>query len=69
MLFLNPWLLAGLVGATIPIIIHLVRQQAAKPIEWGLRYDCVVSHQRLPFVKPDNRLDTFAYPVKTNGGR
>ncbi len=35
MLFLNPWLLAGLAGATIPIIIHLVRQQAAKPIEWG----------------------------------
>ncbi|MEY3895371.1 MAG: hypothetical protein RLZZ214_890, partial [Verrucomicrobiota bacterium] len=35
MLFLNPWLLAGLVGATIPIIIHLVRQQAAKPVEWG----------------------------------
>ncbi len=35
MLFLNPWLLAGLIGATIPIIIHLVRQQAAKPIEWG----------------------------------
>lgn len=35
MLFLNPWLLAGLVAATIPIIIHLVRQQAAKPIEWG----------------------------------
>ncbi|MBC8127357.1 MAG: BatA domain-containing protein [Gloeobacteraceae cyanobacterium ES-bin-144] len=35
MLFLNPWLLAGLIGALIPIIIHLVRQQAAKPIEWG----------------------------------
>lgn len=35
MLFLNPWLLVGLVGATIPVIIHLVRQQAAKPIEWG----------------------------------
>ncbi len=35
MLFLNPWLLAGLLGATIPIIIHLVRQQAAKPVEWG----------------------------------
>lgn len=35
MLFLNPWLLAGLLAATIPIIIHLVRQQAAKPIEWG----------------------------------
>lgn len=35
MLFLNPWLLAGLAGAAIPVIIHLVRQQAAKPIEWG----------------------------------
>jgi hypothetical protein len=35
MLFLNPWLLAGLAGATIPIIIHLVRQQAAKPLDWG----------------------------------
>jgi len=35
MLFLNPWLLAGLAGVAIPIIIHLVRQQAAKPVEWG----------------------------------
>jgi hypothetical protein len=35
MLFLNPWLLAGLAAVSIPIIIHLVRQQAAKPIEWG----------------------------------
>lgn len=35
MLFLNPWLLAGLVGVSIPIIIHLVRQRAAKPIDWG----------------------------------
>ncbi|QJE94664.1 PA14 domain-containing protein [Luteolibacter luteus] len=35
MLFLNPWLLAGLAGVSIPIIIHLVRRQAAKPIDWG----------------------------------
>ena len=35
MLFLNPWLLAGLAGVAIPIIIHLVRQQAAKPVDWG----------------------------------
>jgi len=35
MLFLNPWLLLGLAGVSIPILIHLVRQQAAKPIEWG----------------------------------
>ncbi len=35
MLFLNPWLLAGLVAITLPIIIHLVRRQAAKPLDWG----------------------------------
>ena len=35
MLFLNPWLLAGLAAVAIPIIIHLVRRQAAKPIDWG----------------------------------
>jgi hypothetical protein len=35
MLFLNPWLLAGLAGVAIPVIIHLVRQQAAKPVDWG----------------------------------
>jgi hypothetical protein len=35
MLFLNPWLLAGLAGVASPIIIHLVRRQAAKPIDWG----------------------------------
>ena len=35
MLFLNPWLLLALSGVTIPVIIHLVRRQAAKPVEWG----------------------------------
>lgn len=35
MLFLNPWLLAGLAGVAVPIIIHLVRRQAAKPVDWG----------------------------------
>lgn len=35
MLFLNPWLLLGLLGVGIPILIHLVRQQAAKPVDWG----------------------------------
>ncbi|MBC7979290.1 MAG: BatA domain-containing protein [Armatimonadetes bacterium] len=35
MFFFNPWLLAGLAGVSIPILIHLIRQQAAKPIEWG----------------------------------
>jgi len=35
MLFLNPWMLLGLVGVSIPIVIHLVRRQAAKPIDWG----------------------------------
>lgn len=35
MFFLNPWLLIGLAGVSIPLLIHLVRQQAAKPVEWG----------------------------------
>ncbi|MGB1128868.1 MAG: BatA domain-containing protein, partial [Haloferula sp.] len=35
MLFLSPWMLLGLAGVSIPIIIHLVRKQAAKPIDWG----------------------------------
>lgn len=35
MLFLNPSLLLGLLGVGIPILIHLVRQQAAKPVDWG----------------------------------
>ena len=35
MWFLNPWLLLGLVAVAIPVIIHLVRRQAAKPLLWG----------------------------------
>jgi hypothetical protein len=35
MLFLNPWLLLALTGVSIPVIIHLLRRQAAKPVEWG----------------------------------
>ena len=35
MLFLNPWLLIGLAGVLIPVIIHLIRSQAAKPYDWG----------------------------------
>ena len=35
MLFLNPWLLLALTGVSIPVILHLVRRQAAKPVDWG----------------------------------
>ncbi len=35
MLFRNPWLLAGLAGVLIPVILHLIRRQAAKPYDWG----------------------------------
>lgn len=35
MLFLHPWLLIGLAGVALPILIHLVRRQAAKPMDWG----------------------------------
>jgi hypothetical protein len=49
MLFLNPWLLGGLAAAAIPIIIHLVRRQAAKPIDWGAMrflFDTVAMRRR-----------------------
>jgi hypothetical protein len=49
MLFLNPWLLAGLGAVAIPIIIHLVRRQAAKPIDWGAMrflFDTVAMRRR-----------------------
>ena len=35
MLFLNPWLLLALAGVSIPVIVHLLRRQAAKPVDWG----------------------------------
>lgn len=35
MLFLSPWMLLGLAGIAIPVVIHLVRKQAAKPVDWG----------------------------------
>ena len=35
MWFLNPWLVPGLLVVAIPVILHLVRRQAAKPIAWG----------------------------------
>ncbi len=35
MLFLNPWLLIGLVSVLIPMILHLVRKHAARPYKWG----------------------------------
>ena len=35
MLFLNQFLLFGLAGVLVPIILHLIRKQAAKPYDWG----------------------------------
>jgi hypothetical protein len=35
MLFLNPLLLFALAGVAIPVIVHLMRRQAAKPVDWG----------------------------------
>lgn len=49
MLFRNPWLLAGLAGVLIPVILHLIRRQAAKPYDWGaMRFllDTVVARRR-----------------------
>ena len=49
MLFLNSILLLGLVGVLIPIVLHLIRRQAAKPMDWGaMRFllDTVVMRRR-----------------------
>lgn len=49
MLFLNPWLLTGLAGVLIPVILHLIRSQAAKPYDWGaMRFlmDTVVTRRK-----------------------
>ncbi|MDA7881125.1 PA14 domain-containing protein [Akkermansiaceae bacterium] len=35
MLFLNPLLLFGLAGVLVPVILHLIRKQSAKPYDWG----------------------------------
>ncbi|NWK55729.1 VWA domain-containing protein [Verrucomicrobiaceae bacterium N1E253] len=49
MLFLNSILLAGLAGAMIPVILHLIRRQAAKPMDWGAMrflFDTVAMRRR-----------------------
>ncbi len=49
MLFLNSILLLGLIGVSIPIILHLIRRQAAKPMEWGAMrflFDTVAMRRR-----------------------
>ncbi len=49
MLFLNPLLLIGLAGVLVPIILHMMRQQAAKPLDWGAMrflFDTVAMRRR-----------------------
>lgn len=49
MLFRNPVLLAGLAGVLIPVILHLIRRQAAKPYDWGAMrflFDTVAARRR-----------------------
>ncbi len=49
MLFLNPWLLIGLVGVLVPIILHMMRRQSAKPLDWGAMrflFDTVAMRRR-----------------------
>ena len=35
MLFLNTWLLVGLLGVSIPVLIHLLNRRHAKIVDWG----------------------------------
>lgn len=49
MLFLNPLLLIGLAGVLVPIILHMMRRQAAQPLDWGAMrflYDTVAMRRR-----------------------
>ena len=49
MLFRNPLLLVGLAGVLIPVILHLIRRQAAKPYDWGAMrflFDTVAARRR-----------------------
>jgi len=34
-LFLNPWLLLGLAGVLVPVVLHMMRRRSAKPLDWG----------------------------------
>lgn len=49
MLFLNPYLLLGLLGIAIPVIIHLFNRRNAREIKWGaMRFllDSLMSRRR-----------------------
>jgi len=35
MIFANPWILLGLAGVLGPVILHLLKRRAAKPVSWG----------------------------------
>jgi hypothetical protein len=35
MLFLNPWLLLGLLGLSVPIILHLFNRRKSRAFDWG----------------------------------
>jgi hypothetical protein len=49
MLFLNPWLLLGLAGIAIPVILHLLNRHRARRVDWGaMRFllDSLVQRRR-----------------------
>lgn len=51
MLPLNPWMLLGLAGVLIPVLIHLFTRQSGQRIDWGamqfLRNSLVVRNRRI----------------------
>ena len=49
MLFLNPYVLLGLAGIAIPVIIHLFNRRNAREVKWGaMRFllDSLMSRRR-----------------------
>lgn len=49
MLFLNTWMLLGLLGIAVPVIIHLLNRRQARLIDWGAMQfllDSLISRRR-----------------------
>lgn len=49
MLFLNMWLLLGLLAVAVPVIIHLLNRQTARTVQWGaiqFLLDSIINRKR-----------------------
>ena len=38
--FINPWMLAGLAGVSLPVLAHLLSRRKYDTVEWGAMQFC-----------------------------